>query len=119
MSVAEKRYRCAQCRLPEFPFGLEFEAAEPQCPRCKATGAFAILELVNVHLYAPDQSNGPIVGEHGRRFRVACKPNATNPNGVPCTGDPNAVTCAECKKTKDFKAAMDRNEATAGGVILK
>lgn len=116
--MAENRYRCAACRKPEYPWGLEFASHEPKCPECGATGPAAIVELLTIHLYAPDPANGPIIGEHGRRFRVACKPNATNPNGVPCTSEANVVTCQECKKTKDYKAAMDRQQATAGGVIL-
>lgn len=113
-----KKYRCLLCRTPEEPWGHDFLSPDPQCPRCGATGPMAITPLARVHLYAPDPSNGPVVGYAGRRFRIACKPNATNPHGVPCTGDPRAVTCEECLSTRDYRTALDALQATAGGEIL-
>lgn len=115
--MSEKRYRCMACRSAEFPWGFDFSSHDPQCPQCKATDN-AILPLVTIHFYTPDQANGPIVGENGKRFRVACKPNSRNIHGVPCSGEPRAVNCPECIKTKEHAEAMDREEASAGGILL-
>lgn len=117
--MGPKRYRCVLCKDPEHIWGLEFESHEPQCPRCQASGNFAIIPLVNVHLYVQDQKHGPILSEHGRRLKVACKPDATNPHGVPCSGEATAVTCPACKATREYQEALEKSQATAGGILLQ
>jgi hypothetical protein len=100
--MAQRAYRCLLCRSLERPHGLDFEGTEPKCPRC-AAGPPAVQALVHIHLLVLDPE-GPILGEFGRRYHVACKPEATNPRGAPCTGETVAVTCPLCKQTNDYKA---------------
>ena len=112
------RFRCSFCRTPEKPWGIEFEADFPQCPRCHAQGLAVVIPVVKVHFYAPD-SQGPIVGAGGRHYRVACSPGFTNPNGIPCTGLPSAVTCEACMRTQEFHKAEDLQAELTGGILLE
>jgi hypothetical protein len=114
--MADRRYRCRLCVTAEWPFGLEFENAEPVCPRCKV-GGDTVVPLVRVHYYAADP-RGPIGGSFGR-LRLACAPGEANPKGLPATGEPTAVTCEACKKTKEYQAAAEAWGATRGGIVLE
>ena len=115
--MASKRWRCSFCRTLEQPWGIEFEAETPQCPRCHASG-MVIIPLENVHFLAPDPQ-GLIAGAGGRRYRIACSPEKANPLGKPATGLPSAVTCRRCQDTVEFDRAAHAEIEFAGAVLME
>lgn len=112
----DKPYRCILCKTPTEPFGHDFVNSEPCCPKCKLSGV-NILPLVYIHLYFPDV-DGPILGTAGVCYRVACKPKARNPRGVPCSTQAITVTCPECQKTRDYQEAKVSQEDAQNELVL-
>lgn len=108
-------YRCYLCNNPK---GLEFESSEPICPSCKAS-APAVVQLTAVHFLFPEK-DGPIVGLHGLKFRVACKPETKALRGVPATGESGPVTCPRCKATAQYQERAKVDDYMAnGGLTLE
>ena len=98
-----KPYRCYACNRP---FGIEFMADGPKCPKCGAVGAPCVVGLVYVHFLMPDPG-GVIPCSGGVKASIACRPGKPNPNVErhPMTGEVRAVTCPACAKTEAFKLA--------------
>lgn len=88
-------YRCLMCAMPA---GLDFEDERPlelvRCPRC-SRGCPAVAPRVHVHFLYPDPA-GPVVGQYGLTYRVACKPDLAVLNGMPASDFVPVVTCPRC-----------------------
>ena len=102
------RFRCNRCGDPAWPKMYEFEGDLPQCDRCGAANAPAVVLLCDVHYLAMDLK-GPIYGSTGRQ-RVACEPNRTHlalnrAVHYAASGEVTAVTCPKCRGTKVFQDA--------------
>jgi len=79
------------------PVQFEFEAEQPVCPECNASGTL-VVELVPVHYLIPAPA-GPIRTGSGRR-QVACSPMlAVLPHS---TSERGSVTCSACKASQVF-----------------
>lgn len=106
------RFRCYDCYLKsrgdrEYS---EWNGDIPTCQRCKATAPM-VVPLVDIHLVISDP-NGPIVTGMGR-FRMACRPmrdKLATKQVASMTGDPSAVTCLECKRTKSYREALEKRK---------
>ena len=89
---------CLESSLDRF---YEFERDEPTCPKCGLTEP-AVIKKALIHFLIRD-SKGPIRGDMGMNFRMACSPMrayiATTENGEAGTGDISAATCPGCLKT--------------------
>lgn len=97
-------YRCYRCNNP---FGIEFMADGPRCPKCGAEGPPHIVPLVYVHFLQPD-ANGPIFTKGSLKASVACMPQRPNLAGdhFAATPEVRAVTCPKCVGTPGFQAAV-------------
>lgn len=101
--MPNKLFRCYKCNVP---FGIEFMADGPKCPKCSSVGAPNIVQLTLVHFVAPDPE-APIKYKNGPPQYVACKPGKKNLVGenFHATCEVRAVTCPMCVKTEAFKLA--------------
>jgi len=77
---------------------FDFERDAPKCPKCGAEAPFITARAL-IHVLIRDE-NGPIPGEHGKRYRVACDAKrdylATLTNEEAATGNPSAANCPGC-----------------------
>jgi hypothetical protein len=98
-------FRCYVCNQPH---GREFEAREGECPECGAR-APAVVQLTLVH-FIHQKKGGPVGGQHGRRWAMACQPDKPNQNfkhaPQPMSPEPSAVTCPACIQTGPFQEAV-------------
>ncbi len=87
------------CRPSKLYF--EFLSEHDKCPKCTYDGAPMINKRALIHLLL-EHPRGPIVGQIGKRWFMACDPTrttmATHDNGEACTGDSMAANCPECLK---------------------
>lgn len=77
---------------------FEFAGDYPECPKCGSC-APSVQKRALIHLLVRDKK-GPVVGEHGLRWRMACDPKrthlATESNGEAATGDSTCANCPGC-----------------------
>lgn len=84
-------------------FRFEIENTLSPCPKCGAYEAPMVGILAKVHLLVTDR-NGPIKGQGGIRYRIACdhtgKRNyiSTETNHELATGDRKTANCLDCLK---------------------
>lgn len=110
------KYRCFACPAIHPNRQREFEAAQalhPVCPRCGASEQ-AIVRLVDVHFVVADPK-GPIKGRLGR-YKVACEPGRqylarSHMDSYAASGEPTAVTCRSCMRTRDYEEMLAVSEA--------
>lgn len=80
---------------------FDFESQYPTCPKCSYTGPPVVNKRSLIHVLLQDR-NGPIVGEKGLRWFIACDPKrrtlATTTNGEACTGNSSQANCPGCLK---------------------
>lgn len=80
---------------------LIFESDYPECPSCGRNGLAQGIRLMTlIHLIVPSKY-GPIVGQHGRRYFLACDrtraTTATPTNREACTNRTGMVNCDNCR----------------------
>lgn len=77
---------------------FEFFGDYPECPKC-GMGAPTVQKRALIHLLLRD-AKGPIVGDQGFRWKMACDPRrthlATENNGEAATGDSTCANCPGC-----------------------
>lgn len=92
------------CKDTPLDYYFEFESPYPECPKC-GLGPPAVQKRVLIHYLVRD-SKGPIIGQMGMRYRMACMPRrmqlATGTNGEAATGDPNQVNCPGCLQSPEL-----------------
>lgn len=96
-------------------FEFPIENGDVVCPKCGADRTPMIGLLVVTHLLVRDKA-GPVVGNGGLKFRIACDTTgkrthlATITNQEAATGDYRSCNCMPC-----LQAATVRNELTVSG----
>lgn len=93
-------WRCMLC-CP--PLGRDFTGIVPECPHCHA-GPPAVLPVTLVHWLYRD-AEGPLVGQYGWRWRLACQPRQASLI-EPASDQPIAVTCPACRAHPRFAAEL-------------
>jgi predicted nucleic-acid-binding Zn-ribbon protein len=96
--------KCSETGIPGFDFEVP-ETEKPKCPKCGITRemprfSHLLVERVQIHFDAPSG----IVDGIGKGF-IACDPSKLV-GKYRATGAPSAVTCAACKATEAYKAAV-------------
>ena len=95
-------WRCPnpECRESALVHHFDFESEYSECPKCGLQEPH-VTKRALIHLLVRD-NKGPIQGDLGLRFRMACDPPrwvlATMDNGEAATGDPAAANCPGCLK---------------------
>lgn len=97
-------WRCLNphCRPDKFrpTIMFDFESDEAKCPKC-SLGPPMVVKRALIHMLVMIE-NGPIVGDMGMRYRVACdakRDYVTNGrDGEAGTGDIRQVNCPACLK---------------------
>lgn len=103
-------WRCPNpdCLNSSLDSWFEFESEYPTCPKCGLQPP-AIQKRVLIHLVVMD-TKGPIVGQLGLRYRMACSPRrvvlATHTNGEAATNDLAQVNCPGCLLSEDFRRGL-------------
>lgn len=88
---------CFESNLSRY---YEFESEYGECPKCGLKEPY-VRKRVLIHVLVRDKG-GPIVGNLGLRYRLACDPKrvtlATATNGEAATGDVTTANCPGCLK---------------------